>query len=117
VSKSHIPAANAPERVEIPLEGMDSTLTPHPRKRGRKPDDLVQAKRGRSRRQATEENVLRSPSDIPGETHPEGDSPSAVVRTNTYDSTRTAEQPVPENLGNQYGPGDSIDEIAINYAG
>jgi hypothetical protein len=34
VSKSHIHAPNAPERVEIPLEGMNSNQVHNPRKRG-----------------------------------------------------------------------------------
>ena len=46
VSKSYIPMANAPEKVEIPLEGMNSTQIPNPRKRGRDPNDSAQAKRG-----------------------------------------------------------------------
>jgi hypothetical protein len=113
VSKSHIPAANAPERVEIPLQGMDSTRTPHPRKRGRKPDDSVSAKRGRLHRQVTEENATCSLSDVPAVTHLEGERPSANVRTNK--STRTSEQPVSNNLGNHKEPDDSVEEIAINY--
>ena len=46
VSKSHIPAANAPERVEIPMEGINSSQIPNPRKRG-EPDDFKQAQRRR----------------------------------------------------------------------
>jgi hypothetical protein len=59
VSKLHIPTENAPERVEIPLQGMDSTRTSHPRKRGRKLDDSVLAKRGHLHQQVTKENATR----------------------------------------------------------
>jgi hypothetical protein len=113
VSKSHIPAASAPERVEIPLQGMDSTRTPHPRKRGRKPDDSVSAKRGCLHQQVTEENATRFLSDVPAVTHLESERPSANVRTNK--STRTSEQPVSNNFGNHNKPDDSVEEIAINY--
>jgi hypothetical protein len=102
VSKSHIPAANAPERVEIPVQGMDSTRTPHPRKRGRKPDDSVLAKQGRLHQQVTEENATRFLSDVPAVTHLEGERPSANVRTNK--SARTSEQLVSNNLGNHNKP-------------
>ena len=115
VSKSHIPAANAPERVEIPLQGTITISTPHPRKRGRKPDDSVQAKRGRLQQQGTEENALRSHSDVPAATHPEGESPCENVRTNTENGTRTAEQPALDNSGNHDEPDSQIKEIATNY--
>jgi len=39
VLKSHIPTANAPERVEIHMEVTNSTHASNPRKRGREPDD------------------------------------------------------------------------------
>jgi hypothetical protein len=113
VSKSHIPAANAPERVEIPLQGMDSTRTPHLTKRERKSDDSVSAKQGCLHQQVIEKNAMRSLSDIPAVTHLEGERPSANVRTNK--STRTSEQPVSNNLGNHKEPDDLVEEIAINY--
>jgi hypothetical protein len=113
VSKSHNPAANATERMEIPLQGMDSTRTLHPRKRGRKLDDSVSAKRGRLHQQVTDENATRFVSDVLAVTHLEGERPSANVRTNK--STRTSEQPVSNNLGNHKEPDDSVEEIAINY--
>lgn len=113
VSKSHIPAANAPERVEIPLQGMDSTRTPHPRKRGRKPDDSVSAKRRRLHQQVIEENATRFLSDVPAVTHLEGQRPSANVRTNK--STKTSEQSISNNLGIHKKPDHSVEEIAINY--
>ena len=100
MSKSYIPAANALERVEIPLEGMNSTQIPNPRKRGRDPDDSAQVKRGCPQRQVVKENTLRSHLVIPAVTHPEGESPSATVRTNTNNSTRTMEQTRSSNLGN-----------------
>jgi hypothetical protein len=93
VSKSYIVAANAPERVEIPLEGMNSTQIPNARKRGRDPDDSAQAKRRRPQWQVVRENTLCSHSAILAVTHPEGESPSANVCTNTNNSTRTTEQP------------------------
>jgi hypothetical protein len=92
---------------------MDSTRTPHPRKRGRKPDDSVPTKRGCLHHQVTEENATRSLSDVPVVTHLEGERPSANVRTNK--STRTLKQPVSNNLGNHNEPVDSVEEIAINY--
>ena len=116
VTKSYIPAANASERVEIPLEGMNSTQIPNPRKRGRDPDNSARAKGGRSQRQVVRENALRSHSVVPTVTHPEGESPSANVRTNTNNSTRTMEQIGSSNLGNHDELDDSIEEIAINYA-
>ena len=48
-------------------------------------------------------------------THPEGESPSANVRTNTNNSTRTIEQTCSSNLENHDELDDSIEEIAINY--
>jgi hypothetical protein len=117
VSKSHIPAANAPERVEIPLEGMNSYQVPNPRKMGRgKLDDSVRAKRGSPQRQVARENALHPHSVVPPETHLEGESPSATVRTNSYNSTRTTEQLSSSNLGNNDEPDDSVEEISINYA-
>jgi hypothetical protein len=92
---------------------MDSTRTPHPRKRGRKPDDSVSAKRGRLHQQVTEENATRFLSDVLAVTHLEGKRPSANVCTNK--STRTSEQLVSNNLGNHKEPDDSVEEIAINY--
>jgi hypothetical protein len=116
VSKSYIPAANALERVEIPLEGMNSTQIPNPRKRGRDLDDSARAKRGHPQRQVVRENAFRSHSVVPAVTHPKGESPSANVRTNTNNSTRTTEQPGSSSLGNHDELDDSIEEIAINYA-
>jgi hypothetical protein len=113
VSKSHIPTTNASERVEILVQGMDSTRTPHPRKRGRKPDDSVSAKRGCLHQQVTEENETHFLSDVPAVTHLEGERPSANVGTNK--STRTSEQLVSNILGNHNKPDDSVEEIAINY--
>ena len=49
-------------------------------------------------------------------THPEGESPSANVRTNTNNSTRTTEQSGSSNLGNHDELDDSIEEIVLNYA-
>ena len=38
VTRSHIPAVNAPERVQVPLKAANSTVSaPNPRKRGRPP--------------------------------------------------------------------------------
>ena len=38
VSRSHIPAVNAPERVQVPLKATNSTVSAlNPRKRGRPP--------------------------------------------------------------------------------
>jgi hypothetical protein len=37
VTKSHIPAINAPERVQVPQKATNSTVSPNPRKRGRPP--------------------------------------------------------------------------------
>ena len=38
VIRSHIPAVNAPERVQVPLKATNSTVsTPNPRKSGRPP--------------------------------------------------------------------------------
>jgi hypothetical protein len=116
VSKSYIPAANAPERMEIPLEDMNSTQSPNPRKRGGDPDDSARAKRRRPQRQVVRENALRSHSVVPAVTHPEGESPSANVRTDTNNSTRITEQPGSSSLGNHDELDDSIEEIAINYA-
>jgi hypothetical protein len=101
VFQSYIPAANAPERVEIPLEGMNSTQIPNPKKRGRDLNDSARAKRGRPQRQVVRENALRSHSVVLAVTHPEGESPSANVRTNTNNSTRTTEQPGSSCLGHK----------------
>jgi len=37
VTRSHIPAVNAPERVQVPLKATNSTVSPNPRKRERPP--------------------------------------------------------------------------------
>jgi hypothetical protein len=76
VLKSHIPAANAPETVEISLEGMYSIPLPNPRnprKRRRNPYKLVQAKRGCPQRQVTKERALHSHLAVPATTHHEGE--------------------------------------------
>jgi hypothetical protein len=49
-------------------------------------------------------------------THPEGESPNAIVHTNTNNSTRTTEQSGSSNLENHDELDDPIEEIAINYA-
>ena len=115
VSKSHIPAANAPERVEIPMEGMNSTQAPNPRKRGREPDDSVDAPRRRPRKQNTRVQALHSQSVVPEVTCPEGEGPSALVRTNITDSTRASEQPDSNNTGNQNELDDANEEITTDY--
>lgn len=105
--QSHITAANAPERVEIPLQGMDFAHTPHTRKR-RKQNDSISTKLGRLHWQITEENASRPLLlDVPQETHLEGERTSANVRTNK--STRILEQPVSNNLGNHEEPDDSVE--------
>ena len=115
VSKSHIPAANAPERVEIPMEGMDSTRVPNPGKRGRELDDSVDAPRRRPQKQNTRVQALHSQSVVPEVTCPEGEGPSALVRTNITDSTRASEQPDLNNTGNQNELDDANEEITTDY--
>lgn len=52
VTKSHIPTANAPERVEVPQgETTNTTLTPNPKKRERTLIALVQGSRRHPRKQ------------------------------------------------------------------
>ena len=68
VSKSHILAANAPERVEIPVEGINSSQIPNPRKRGREPDDSIQAQRRRPQGRDNREQAV-------------DEGPSALART------------------------------------
>ena len=102
--------------MKIPLEGMNSSQIPNHRKRGRDPDDSARAKRGRPQRQVVRQNALRSHSVIPAVTHPEGESPSANVRTNTNNSTRITGQPGSSNLENHDELDDLIEEIVINYA-
>jgi hypothetical protein len=116
VSKSHIPATNAPERVEIPLEGMNSTQVPNPRKRGREPDELTQPERRRPQGQDYRANVLHSHLVIPKVTHPEGESGSAPVHTTRNNSTGASKQPVILNMGNQDELDDLSEEIATDYA-
>jgi hypothetical protein len=116
LSKSHIPAANALERVEIPLEGMNSTQVPNPRKRGREPDDSIQEKRRRPQDQNSRVNALHSHLVIPEVTHPEGESPSAPVHTTINNSTGALEQPAILNTGNQDELDDFNEEIATDYA-
>jgi hypothetical protein len=62
------------------------------------------------------ENTLRSHSVVSAVTHPEGESPNAIVRTNTNNSTRTMKQSGSSNLENHDELDDPIEEIAINYA-
>ena len=94
VSKSHIPAANAPERVEIPMEGINSSQIPNPRKMGREPDDSIQAQRRRPQGQDNREQAL-------------DEGPSALARTTISNGTRASEQPAISNMGNQ----DELDEL------
>nr|CAD39881.2 OSJNBb0067G11.4 [Oryza sativa Japonica Group]CAE05263.2 OSJNBb0115I09.25 [Oryza sativa Japonica Group] len=54
MTRSHIPAVNAPERVEVTQKVTDSALTPHPRKRGRSPGVQDKVPRRRPRRQGPE---------------------------------------------------------------
>jgi hypothetical protein len=116
VSKSHIPAANAPERVEIPLEGMNSTQVPNPRKRGREPDDSIQVVRRRPQGQDYRANALHSHLVIPEVTHPEGESPSAPVHTTRNNNTGASELPTILNMGNQDELDDLSEEITTDYA-
>jgi hypothetical protein len=115
VSRSHIPSANAPERVETPMEVMNSTQAPNPRKRGREPDDLVDAPRRHPQKQNTRVQALRSQSVVPEVTRPEGEGPSAPVHTNMINSTRASEQPDSSNMGNQNELDDPNEEIVIDY--
>jgi hypothetical protein len=95
---------------------MNSSQIPNPRKRQRDPDDSTWDKWGRPQRQVARENTLRSHSVVPAVTHPEGASPSAIMRTNINNSIRTTELPDSTNLANHNELDDSIEEIAINYA-
>ena len=67
VSKSHIPAANAPKRVEIPMEGINYSQIPNPRKRGEL-DDSIQAQRRRPQGRDNREQAV-------------DEGPSALART------------------------------------
>lgn len=114
VSKLHIPAANAPERVEIPMEG-DFTPAPKPRKRGRDPDGLIHAKRRRPQELNTVPLASRSHSVVSKEIHP-GDG-----RQNDKTPSRLACAPSPTGasepspvLGNQ--DEEMSEEIATDYA-
>ena len=103
VSESHIPAANAPERVEIPMEGINSSQILKPRKRGREPDDSMQAQRRRPQGRDNREQAV-------------DEGPSALARTTISNGTRASEQPVISNMGNQDELDELNEEIATNYA-
>ena len=103
VSKSHIPTANALERVEIPMEGINSSQIPNPRKRGREPDDSIQAQRRRPQSRDNREQVLN-------------ESPSALACTTISNCTRASEQPAILNMGNQDELDEPNEEIAADYA-
>lgn len=58
VTKSHIPAADAPERVEVPQgEATNTTLTPNPRKRDRTPTASVQGSWRHPQKQKIDQNT------------------------------------------------------------
>ena len=97
------------------MEGMNSTQAPNSRKRGREPDDSVDALRRRPQKQNTKVHALCSHSLVPEVTCPEGEGPSALVRTNITDSTRASEQLDSNNTGNQNELDDANEEIATNY--
>ena len=55
VTRSHIPAVNAPERVQVSLKAAKSTIsTPNPRKRGRHPGAQDKVPRRRPQRRVLE---------------------------------------------------------------
>jgi hypothetical protein len=54
VTRSHIPAVNAPERVQVTQKDTNSVVSPNPRKRGRPPGAQDKVQRRRPQRKGSE---------------------------------------------------------------
>jgi hypothetical protein len=75
------------------MEGINSSQIPNPRKRGREPDDSIQAQRRRPQGRDNREQALY-------------EAPSTLACTTISNGTRASEQPAISNMGNQ----DELDE-------
>jgi len=85
------------------MEGINSSQILKPRKRGREPDDSMQAQRRRPQGRDNREQAV-------------DEGPSALARITISNGTRASEQPVISNMGNQDELDELNEEIATDYA-
>jgi len=133
VTRLHIPAVNAPERVQVPLKATNSIVSPNPRKRGRPPGahDKVPRRRPQRRRSETlaplkesaEEarpevenapEVATQPEveEVPEGHHPEDGNPNA---SRAHHRIGRSERPNSIVMGNHDEWEDNHEEITTNY--
>ncbi|XP_019184046.1 PREDICTED: uncharacterized protein LOC109178951 [Ipomoea nil] len=113
VTRSHIPAVNAPSRVEVPVGPSMHTDTPHHQKRGRPlgAKDLNPRKTRIGKiSQSLQKNVNR-----PEDDRPEDGEPSEPARALNNMNTGNAEHPDQNILGNDDDLVDVNIETAINF--
>jgi hypothetical protein len=132
VTRSHIPAVNAPERVQVPLKATNSTISPNPRKRGRPlgAQDKVPWRRPQKRSEP-----LASLKELVEEARPEvGNAPEVATQPEVEEvskghhpedgnlsASRThyrigrSERPSSIVMGNHDEWEDDHEEIATNY--
>jgi hypothetical protein len=77
VTRSHIPAVNAPERVQVPQKATNSIVSPNPRKRGRPPGAQDKVPQRRPQRKGPE--PLASLKDSVEEVQPEVENAPEVA--------------------------------------
>ena len=113
VTKSHIPAVNAPERIQIAPKAIDSNLGQPPRKWGRPLGARDKAPWRRPQKQITEpymshpksvEEVQQEVEKVPEVSHPEDGMPSTESRAQIDFGTGTSEHPVLVISGNHDEP-------------
>jgi hypothetical protein len=133
VTRSHIPAVNAPERVQVPQKATNSIVSPNPRKRGRPPgaqdkvpwrcpqrkgpEPLASLKDSVEEVQPEVENapeVATQPEveEVPEGLHPEDGNPNASREEYRMGKS---EQPRSVILGNHDEWVDDHEKIATNY--
>jgi hypothetical protein len=133
VTRLHIPAVNAPERVQVPQKAIDSIVAPNPRKRGRPPGAQDKVPRRRPQRKGpkplaslkdsveeVQPEVENAPEvatqpeveEVPEGLHPKDGNPNASCEE--YHMGRS-ERPHSVVLGNHDEWVDDHEEIATNY--
>jgi hypothetical protein len=121
VTRSHIPAVNASERVQVPQKATNSVVAPNPRKRGRPSGAQDKVPQRRPRRKGPEQ--LASLKDLVEEVQPEVENASEVatqpeVEKSLKDSILKMETPMcrAKNItwGDRNAPTQSFWEIMMS---
>nr|AAK91878.1 Putative copia-type pol polyprotein [Oryza sativa]AAP52115.1 retrotransposon protein, putative, Ty1-copia subclass [Oryza sativa Japonica Group] len=116
VTRSHIPAVNAPERVEVTQKVTDSALTPHPRKRGRPPGARDKVPWRRPQRQEPEPLVPLKESIE--EAQPEVEkAPEEATQPKVEKAPEEATQPEVEMVPEGHHPEDEEPSVLRVYLG